>query len=125
MSLFQVLQRPGDWVDGQMDSETEIIEDKFSWGATLLPPLWIIAHGLWLELFVWLTAMILLGVASLVIGGEAIFGLYVLSAFWLGYEASSIRVGALQRQRFRLSGDMIAVDAELAEMDWIKRKGAA
>lgn len=125
MHLFQVLLRPGASSDPLSDSGATFVADNFSWFAALVPPLWAIVHGLWLELIIWIGAMVALGAVDLVMGSEASFWFYVLSAVWIGYEASAIRVSALKRKQFHLAGDLIASDEIFAEMEWMKREAVA
>lgn len=121
MSLYQVLQRPEGVVDPLPNSGAVFIKDRFSWLAGLLPPVWAIVHGLWLELVIWIAAMIALGAASMIIGDEAVFWLNVLVAILIGLEATNIRTAALRRKGYQPLGDIIAGAEDLAEMEFIKR----
>jgi len=125
MHLFQVLLRPGASSDPLSDSGAVFVADRFSWFAALVPPLWALVYGLWVELFIWIGAMALLGVLDLVLGGEATFWFYALSAIWVGYEASTIRVAALRRKQFQSVGDLVAQNEIAAEINWIKKETVA
>ena len=67
------------------------IAEKFSWPAFLLPPVWAVAHGLWLELIAYLVAVTTLGFASLWLGTAASVWLYGLLVLWLGFAAPGLR----------------------------------
>ncbi|MCF6343356.1 MAG: DUF2628 domain-containing protein [Devosiaceae bacterium] len=116
MSLFQILQKPSLSSDEIKDDDYVIIDEKFSWFAAFLPPLWLISKNLWLELVLWLSAIFVLGIISSFIGGEAVFWLYVLSAIYIGFEATNIYVRALKRKGLKASGDIIASDYEQAQV---------
>ena len=122
MSLVQVLLSPGANPDPLANSGAVFVPERFSWFAALLPPLWAIVHGLWVELIIWVAAMAVLGGIDLFLGSEATFWLYVLGATWVGFEASAIRVAALERKQFQRAGELISSDEISAEMEWMKRK---
>ncbi|UJQ93475.1 DUF2628 domain-containing protein [Mariluticola halotolerans] len=121
MSIFHVFYRPSGIKDPAIESGALFVEERFSWFAALLPPFWAMAHGLWVELLVWLGLMVALVAVSFGLGDEAGFWLYVLGAVLLGFEAATIRMRALIRRGYQPMGDLIATDAELAEMAWVKR----
>lgn len=125
MSIFQVMQRPGGAIDPLIDSGAVFIEDRFSWFATLLPPLWAVAYGLWLELFIWIAAMVALSGVAYLFGDELSFWLYVLVSLFIGYEAGAIRAKAYARKGFTPAGDIVAGGQDLAEMEWLKQRTVA
>ena len=92
------------------------IPEKFSWTAAILPPVYLLAHGLWLELLVWTAKLVVLVYLARVIGGEAASALYLLGAIWLGFAASGLRRDALTRRGWRLRGHRVALSAELAQL---------
>lgn len=95
------------------------IPEQFSWAGALVPPVFLLLHGLWLETAAWL-----LGVAALVVLspflGAAAFWLYVLGAVWLGFAAPSFRRHALRSRGWRLRGERIAADADLAQLEALR-----
>ena len=103
--------------------EIELIRDRFSWGAALVPPLWAVLNGLWLELAVWFAGLILIGTSGLFAGGEVAFWLYVLFALWFGLSAADMRAAGLRRAGFAAAGIRIATDEMLATRDWLKETG--
>ena len=125
MSVFQVLQRPPGDFDPANESGAVFIEDRFSWFAALLPPVWALVHGLWIELIIWIVGMVALYGLNFLIGDEAVFYLYLLSAFFIGYEAANIRASALSRRGCTLAGDIVAGGEDLAEMEWLKQRAGA
>ena len=84
------------------DEAPASVPEAFSWAAALVPPLYAMAHGLWLEFVGWGVALAaIVGLAQL-IGGEAAFWLYVLLAIFIGFEAAAFRRGALLSRRLAL-----------------------
>ena len=93
------------------------VAEKFSWLAALLPPIFLIAHGLWLELVAWLLAVVALVVLSRFIGNDAAFWLYALGAIWLGFAAPGFRRHALAWRGWSYRRDRVAMSAELAQLE--------
>ena len=96
------------------------IPEKFSWLAAILPPVFLMAHGLWVELVAWLLKVVALVVLSGFIGGDAAFWLYVLGAVWLGFAAAGLRQHALAWRGWRHRGTRVALSADLAQLDSIR-----
>ena len=118
MPLFEIMTpRTG----GDL-AQTTVLADRFSWSAALVPPVWALSHGLWLESFGWIVLTVLIVVAGLFLGGAAAFWLYVLFAAWIGFAASDIRMAALKRRGNMAAGTRIAEDEYLAERDWLEEK---
>ena len=101
------------------------IPDRFAWLAALLPPAFAVVHGLWLELVGFVIAVGLIVVASFWLGAEAGFWLYVLFAVWTGFEAPALRRGALRRRGWTYRTEVVAAGEDLAQVDWLRRAGAA
>ena len=93
------------------------IPEKFSWFAAILPPLFLLAHGLWLELVAWLLMVVALVVLSGFVGDDAAFVLYLLAAAWLGFAAAGLRRHALQWRGWRHRGERVAPSADLAQLE--------
>ncbi len=115
MPLFEVMVPQS----GADPLESELVRDRFSFGAALLPPIWALMHGLWLEMFGWIVGLVLIIVAGLFVGGTAAFWLYVLFALWFGSAASDLRIAALARSGYRDAGARVAADDMMAEHDFI------
>ncbi len=78
------------------------VPEGFSWGAALLTPFWLLAHGLWLGLVGYIglvtISQLLVSAAGLPsqIGGWLMMGVHLL----IGYEADSLRRWSLERRGF-------------------------
>jgi hypothetical protein len=100
----------------------QVMRDGFSWFAALLPPVWTLANRLWMELAIWLAGIAGLWLVSILIGGVAVFFLYVLFSVLIGFEAAAIRGGALTRGGWRYCGEVIADGPDLAELAFLQRQ---
>jgi hypothetical protein len=107
VTLYSVFERPDDIVP-------VVVAEKFSWFAALLPPVYGLAHGLWLGLVLYVAALVALVSASRLIGDEAGFWLYVLFAIAIGLEASTLRRRALRHRGWTWRGDVVAAGQDLA-----------
>ena len=101
-----------------------VVADRFSWFAALLPPVFALVHGLWLELVGYLILLALVSVASAVIGDDASFWIYVVLAIWIGFEAPALRRGALHRRGWRYRGEVVAAEEDLAMLGGLRTWGA-
>jgi len=101
------------------------VPERFSWLAALLPPVFALVHGLWLEFVAYGLAVALLAAGALWLGGVAAIWLYVLLAALIGFEAPSIRRAALQRRGWTYRTEIIAAADDLAQLAWLQRAGAA
>jgi len=95
--------------------ETVYLEDRFSFLAFLLPPVWALVHRLWLEALGWLVVTVALGGLALLIGDATANGLYFLFALWIGFAAPALRAANLRRRGFRDMGYVGAADEIAAE----------
>jgi hypothetical protein len=96
------------------------VAEKFSWLAALLPPVFLLRHGLWLQTLAWVLAMAVLFVAGMVLGGGAISCLYLLSAIWLGLSAPSLRCRALEARGWRFRCHRVAAASDHAQLEAIR-----
>src|SRR5687768_463741 len=90
------------------DEAPASVPEKFSWAAALVPPLYAIVHGLWIEFVVWGLALAVLVAAAPFIGAAAAFCLYVLLAILVGLEAGAIRRAHLGRDGWRHVAEIVA-----------------
>ncbi len=120
MSIYRVLLQPSAKAINISDDDSLMIKEKFSCFACLLPPIWAMAHNLWVELALFVAAMIGLSFLSPLIGDEASFWLYVIGAIWIGFEASAILAKAKMRKGFTSQGDIIAQNDEESQIAWVK-----
>ncbi len=94
------------------EAAARIVRDGFSFVAFIVPPLWLVWHGLWLEAILAFAAM--LGVTAF---GEAtglVFAASILSlllALYFGLEGAALRLAALRRRGW---GEWGAVEADSA-----------
>ena len=114
MTLYSVYERPSD--------APLAVADRFSWSAALLPPVHALVHGLWLLLVIWVVGTVAIAAASLVIGGEAAFWLYLLFATLIGFEAGSFRRVKTAKRGGRYRTEIVAADEDLALVDYLKRQ---
>ena len=104
------------------DEAPASVPERFSWAAALLPPLYAMVHGLWIEFVAWGVTLAAIVALALVIGGEAAFWLYVLFAIFVGFEAAALRRGALLRDGWHHAAEIVAAAPDVAEVEWIKRR---
>ena len=114
MTLFAIYER--------QSAAPAAIPEKFSWLAFLLPPVFTLVHGLWLELIAYIVAVIALGFAAPILGGVATFWLYILFALWIGFTAPSLRRHALHQRGWSHRGDRVAAAPDLATLSWLESK---
>jgi hypothetical protein len=93
------------------------LRDRFSWGAFLLGPLWMIWRRLWLVLIVYLVAIVAIAYAMqrFAIPTSAQYIVCLLVALLVGMEAPGLRRWTLQRKGWHERGIVVADDLEMAE----------
>ncbi|MBV9970044.1 MAG: DUF2628 domain-containing protein [Xanthobacteraceae bacterium] len=93
------------------------LRERFSWGAFLLGPLWMIWRRLWLVLLIYLVAIGLLyyGLQRLGIPQSVQLVVNILVALLIGIEAPGLRRWTLLRRGWRERGVVVADDLEMAE----------
>jgi hypothetical protein len=121
MTLYSIFEKPqGKAAKGRVRFNPPVaVADRFSWAAALLPPVFALWHGLWLLLLFWIALVLGLGYASLIIGQQTAFWLYVLVALFLGFEASAFRRDSLLIRGYRWRGDVVAAAPDIAERDYL------
>lgn len=117
MPAFAVLEPPGQADAIRQADRFVFLPEKFSFGAFLFGPLWMISRRLWLELLVYLAGVAVIGpgLYALGVGASAIMLVFVLIQFLLGMEATSLVRWMLTRRGWRDDGVVIADDRDLAE----------
>lgn len=111
VTLFAIFDpKPG------LSSAPAAIPEKFSWFAALLPPLFALVHGLWLELIGFVVALVALSFAAPWLGADATIWLYILFAVAIGFAAPGLRRHNLASRGWRHRGDRVAGDADLARL---------
>ncbi len=126
MALYTV-HLPGNRRDPQALEEAVLIREGFSWPAFIFSVFWLLWHRLWLGLLGFVAAGIVIGLigkfAALPPG--AIYGLDILLALALAFEACSLRLAQLAGKGFILAGAVSADNAEKAERKAFAVLGAA
>jgi hypothetical protein len=82
------------------------VKDGFHWWAAILPALWLIVKGLWLELLVCLVVVGALtsGLDALGVNGSVGGTLLLIAQLVFGFEAGTIQSAALERRGWRQVG---------------------
>jgi hypothetical protein len=93
------------------------IRDGFSWPAFILGPIWMLFHRLVLVVVLWLTVFLVLGAVTSLLGVSAgpAWLVFLLLAFLIGLEASTLRSWTLKRRGWREIGIVVADELEAAE----------
>jgi Protein of unknown function (DUF2628) len=117
MPAFAVLEPPGRHDALEHADQFIFLHEKFSLGAFLLGPLWMIWQRLWLELLVYLAgaAAIGYGLFALGMGSLAMILVFGLIQLFLGLEATTLVHWMRVRRGWRDGGVVIADDLDLAE----------
>jgi len=118
------VHEPADGPRDRLERAEELVfvRDGFSWGAALLTPFWMIAHGLWLALLGYLVVLVglevLLWATGLAqqAGGWAIAALHLL----IGFEGDAIRRWTLRRRRYALAGSVSGRSRDECERRFIE-----
>lgn len=121
MSVYAVYEPPSEARDIWSRADGLVfVKEGFSWGALLVPAIWLIWRRMWLELIAFLALFALLG---WVFGNSAIgqtlfgwtaFGIILLFAF----EANDLRGAALERRGYRLAGTAAGSNRDGAELSF-------
>ena len=99
-----------------------LVPEKFSWGAFVFGPLWLLSRGLWIAFIVWLAAFIALSVASTIfLSGNAAFWIFFLMELFLGCEGNNLRRGALARRGYRFVDVVAGRPRDMAERTFFAR----
>jgi len=96
------------------------IPEKFSFLAALLPPVFAIVHGLWLELVAFIVLIAALVYAGDWLGASATGLLYLALALWCGLAAASLRRHSLAWRGWTHRGDVVAQTSDLARISYLQ-----
>jgi hypothetical protein len=98
--------------------------EKFSFGAFLFGPLWMLWRRLWIVLIIYLVVVgfITYGLQRVGIGWSACAAVFGLIQFLVGLEATSLRRWTRLRRGWRDCGVVIADDREMAERRFFDAK---
>ena len=97
------------------------LPERFSWFAFLLPPFWAIAKGLWRVLILMLVMLTAVLLANKFVN-LPVFSIYLLGAWWLGFEASALQSTTLERRGWTVSESFFAQNLMQAERKFFGRK---
>ncbi len=127
MSVFTVHLPKAEYSDtgaGRSDllARAAFVPERFSWGAFIFGPLWLLIHGLWLACLVWLVAIVVLSVVAVdfLTTGVAYSILFAIE-FFLGLEGNNLRRGKLTRRGYRFVDVAAGVPREEAERAFFAR----
>jgi Protein of unknown function (DUF2628) len=132
MSVYTVHQPPLGAADAAGDPYRLVfVRDGFSWWAFLLTPLWMLRHGLWLALTIYLLISAALDVALRALGASVftIVIIGVLISLLVALEAGTLRRFKFARRNWRNVGVVTGDDLEDAERRffdvWARQSPAA
>jgi Protein of unknown function (DUF2628). len=99
------------------------VRDGFHFWAFLLTPLWLLLHGLWLALVIYVVGYGVVGGALTILhaSAKAQFLAGLLIALLIGFEAPSIWRWTLTRRGWTTLGFVVGEDAEIAEQRFFFR----
>jgi hypothetical protein len=107
MASWSVYEPPGtDPGSFASADESVFVGDGWSWGALLVPPIWLIWRRMWLVFLGWLAVALAFGLAETVLNaGTAVTGWgEALFALWFALEANALRRWTLARKGWRFAG---------------------
>ena len=118
MTTYMVFEPPERGDDPATHAERMVfIRDRFSWGAFLVPPLWMLWRRLWLVFLIYLVGlgavMTAAWAAGVSPGGRNL--IYFLVVLLIGFEAGNLRRWKLLRGGWRERGTVIGSDIDTAE----------
>ena len=113
--VFEPPERDGD--PAARAERIVFVADRFSWGAFLVAPLWMLWRRLWLIFLAYLMLMaaVTVGLRFAGVGPGARFLVMALIALLVGFEAANLRRWALLRDGWRERGPIIGHDLAAAE----------
>jgi hypothetical protein len=118
MPAFAVLEPPARNRSASEHADRFVfLRERFSLGAFLFGPLWMIWRRLWVVLVIYMVAVGFLefGLHGLGVGWVALAGVYLISQVLVGLEAAGLRRWTRLRHGWRDCGVVIADDLEMAE----------
>jgi hypothetical protein len=126
MAIYAVHCSAGDGEPATALERAEFLKLGFCPAAFVFGPIWLIAHRLWRPLALWLLGAALVGfaLAGGVLGADAAFWLYALSALYLGLEGRALQGAALTRRGRPLADVVCAADLSTAELGFLARRFA-
>jgi hypothetical protein len=129
VTLYSVYEPPGAAPD--LDARAEgltFVRQGFSWGALLVPALWLLYRRMWLELilFVLLVALLTWVAGPSDMGQAALGWASVALVVVFAFAANDLRAEALERRGYRLAGIANGRGGDAAELaffrSWLPRQ---
>jgi Protein of unknown function (DUF2628) len=127
MPTFAILEPPPyQHTTGEQTDRFIFLQERFSPGAFLLGPLWMIWRRLWLVLVLYLVGVGLIGygLRLLGIGWPVVAFVLVLGHLLLGLEATSLVRWTRVRRGWQECGVVIADDLDMAERRFFDNRAA-
>jgi hypothetical protein len=123
MPVYTVHAPTANSVDLAATDRFSFVRDGFYFWATLLGPVWLAWHRLWLAMVGWLVLMaaIDVGMVKLGVSLAAILVADILLALLLGFEAASLERWTLSRRNWHQLDVVVADDEEAAERRFFDR----
>jgi hypothetical protein len=114
MASWIVMERAGGGRAGNA-TDAAFVRDGFSFLAFLVPPLWLLAHRLWIEAVLVIAALVLAVAVTQLSGFTAAALLWLLVALFVGLEGNALRIAALRRRGWREWGVVEACNLDDAD----------
>ncbi|MCK8787295.1 DUF2628 domain-containing protein [Roseomonas sp. NAR14] len=94
--------------------EPLLVPERFTWLAALFPPLWLLAHALWLPLLGYLALAGAIGILGALLVPAILPWAGIALHLLVGAEAQDLRRWRLGRRGWRAAGVVVARDADSA-----------
>jgi hypothetical protein len=123
MTVYAVYEPPSEARDIESRAdELVFVKEGFSWGALLIPGIWLIYRGMWFELFAFCLLLVLLRwVFGGIDGGAAVLGWTLVAIIVLfAFEANDLRGAALERRGYKVAGVATGTDRDSAELAFFR-----
>ena len=118
MAVYTVHQPPLRKNEASPDPDRYVfVRDGFHFWGFVLAPVWMIWHGLWLVMVLYLSLTTLLEIGLRFAGAPAALrvSITILTAFLVGLEAATLRRWTLKRRGYRNVGVVVSDDVDSAE----------
>lgn len=117
MAVYTVHEPPPKRYESSDPDRFAFVRDGFSIWATLLGPLWMLRHRMWLAVFCYVAIVVALeiGLRSLGVSDAVSITVGVLLALLVGFEAGTLRRFTLARRKWTNIGIIVGDDLETAE----------
>jgi hypothetical protein len=117
MAAYSVFAPPFSHPGAAGAERFRFVRDGFSWPAFILGPIWMLFHRLALVVILWLVVVFALGAVIRLLGvpSGTTSLVFLLLAFLIGLEASTLQSWTLKRRGWREIGIVVADEFEAAE----------